>query len=67
MTAGDLDRAIRVIRARCSDAIAPGVLDLVEAALTGDGPDAISREVAELVVEVIDAMSERLDRIEQAA
>jgi hypothetical protein len=63
MTASDLDHTIRVIRARCSDALAPSDLDLIEAALTGG--DAIA-EVLERIEDVLDAMDERLETMEEA-
>ena len=70
----DLDHAIRVICARCSDTLDPGSLALVEAALNGSGVETMSREVAERIAEVLDALDERLaatesrlDRIEEAA
>jgi hypothetical protein len=74
MTNVDADHAIRVIRARCSDAIAPSDLDQIEAALTGRDDEMLSREVAERIVEVIDAletrvvaMDSRLDAMEEGA
>ena len=60
----DIDRVKRVIRARCSDAIATSDIDLIEAALTGG--DAIA-EVLERVVDVVDAIATRLDALEEAA
>jgi hypothetical protein len=55
------DRIVRIIRARCSDALTPSDLDLVEAALNGsDATVAISSEVGERIAEVLDALNERL-------
>jgi hypothetical protein len=69
------DRIVRIIRARCSDVLAPSDLDLVEAALNSSyATVAISSEVAERIAEVLDALDERLaatesrlDRTEESA
>jgi hypothetical protein len=61
----DLDRIIRLIAARAPE-IAPSDLALIAAALSG-GEAMISREVAERIVEVIDALAAKLDGIEEAA
>jgi hypothetical protein len=66
MTAAvDADRVIRLIAARAPE-IAPSDRDLIAAALSG-GEAMISREVAERIVEVIDALAAKLDGIEEAA
>jgi hypothetical protein len=71
MTSVDADHVIRIIRARCSDTLAPSDLLAVEAALNGDDV-ALAREIAERIAEVLDALDERLaatesrlDRIEE--
>jgi hypothetical protein len=60
----DADHAIRIIRARCSDALAPGDLDLVEAALNRNAVETITREVAERIAEVLAAMETRFAAME---
>jgi hypothetical protein len=60
MTSVDADYAIRVIRARCSDTFAPSDLLAVEAALNSDDGEALAREIAERIADVLDALDERL-------
>ena len=61
----DADRIIRLNAARAPE-IAPSDISLIAAALSG-GEAIISREVAERIVEVIDALAAKLDGIEEAA
>jgi hypothetical protein len=67
MTSDDAEHIIRVIRARCSDALDPSDLLAVEAALNGRDNVALSREIAERVADVLDALDERLAAMEEAA
>jgi hypothetical protein len=73
----DLDHAVRVIRARCGDALTPVDLALVERALSGrdaaaapegdEGGKAIPGEIGEKILEVLEAMEARLAALEEDA
>ena len=58
MTSVDADHAMRVIRARCGDMLAPSDLALVERALNGG--EAVPGEVLERIGDFLDALDERL-------
>ena len=65
----DADHVLRLISARCPE-LTPAEI----AALTGGGDETLSREVAERIEDVLDALNERLaatesrlDRTEEAA
>jgi hypothetical protein len=59
----EADRVFRLILARCGDALDQAEMAAVEAALSGS--DAISREVAELIEDVLSALDQRLERLEE--
>ena len=60
-----VDAVMRVIRARCSDALAPSDLLAVEAALSGRDDVAVLVDVADRIEDVLAAMAQRFDRIEE--
>ncbi len=66
MTSTDPDHAVRVIRARCGDALTPAEIDAVESALAGCDPDAIPGDIAERIIDVLAAMESRLAAMEAA-
>jgi hypothetical protein len=65
----DHDHTIRVIRARCCDALTPAEIDAVASALAGrdDATGAISADIAARILEVLEALEARIAEIEEAA